>query len=34
MRKSVYEKDDKRLNQYLNQRKLTDLEQQLKSKDK
>ena len=34
MRKSVFEKDEKRLNEYLNQRKVSELEQKLKSKDK
>ena len=34
MRKSVYEKDEKRLAEYLNQRRVSDLEYQLKNKDK
>ena len=34
LRKSVYEKDEKRINDYLNQRKVSELEEQLRSKDK
>ena len=34
MRKSVFEKDEKRLNEFLNQRKVSELEHALKSKDK
>lgn len=34
MRNSVLKKDQERLNEYMNQRKVTELEQKLKSKDK
>lgn len=34
IRKSVLEKDEKRLTDYLNQRKVSELEHQLKNKDK
>ena len=34
LRKSVFEKDEKRINEYLNQRKVNELEEKLKSKDK
>ena len=34
LRKSIIEKDEKRINEYLNQRKVTELEEQLRSKDK
>jgi len=34
MRKSVLEKDERKLNEYLNIRKVSELEHQLKNKDK
>lgn len=34
LRKSIFEKDEKRINDYLNQRKVSELQEQLKTKDK
>ena len=33
MRKSVFEKDEKRLNEYIDKRKVSELEEKLKNKD-